>query len=140
MNTFIQSNNLKPGDVIVVPKSELNIVDHYVIYLGINEDGLHVFAENNNIYGVRFISYDQFYQENRTYKRIRRFVGSDYERNLAVNRAISLYGKPYHLTQFNCEDYANYVQYQKATSRQTNIGLGIAVLSIFALAGVFSKK
>jgi hypothetical protein len=128
--SFAISQGLRPGDAVVVPKSELNLIAHYLIYLGINIYGEHVYAENIRVYGVREINENQFVRENPTYNRIRRMDGNDLGRTQAVKRAKSLIGKEYHLTKFNCEDYANYVQYNKAFSKQVDVAFGIAGLGL----------
>ena len=136
MNTFATRQNLKPGDVVIVPKSELKIIEHYLIYIRTDINAEDVYAENIVGFGVRLITGTQFARENPKYLRIRRLTGNDYEKYLAVQRAYSLIGKKYSLVGFNCEDYANYVQYNKAFSQQTNWAAGFAtVLGVALLLG-----
>lgn len=138
--SFAIVKQLNPGDVVVVPKSELNVIAHYLIYIGRNSYGEAIYAENIQGYGVRLITESQFVRENPKYKRIRRMNTTEYERSLAVERAKSLVGKAYDLTNFNCEHYANYVQYNTSFSKQVSntlnaaigIGIGIALLAAFA--------
>ena len=60
--------------------------------------------------------------------RIRRFEGSEAERRAAVQRAMLAIGEPYRFFGFNCEHFANWVQYGKATSQQVALGgTGLAV-------------
>lgn len=136
--SFAQTMNLRPADVVIVPKSDFRVVGHYVIYGGVRGYGEHFYYENIRGYGVRTISETQFARENPTYSRIRRFEGSDYGRTFAIARAKSLLGKEYDLWSFNCEDYANYVQYNKAYSQQVSnatFAFG-ALLFIFGLAAL----
>ena len=131
--TFAKQHNLRPGDVVVCPKSEWKIIAHYLIYIRKDPDGQEVYAENNRYEGVRLIWGHQFAEENPTYFRIRRFVGTETERREAIQRAYSLIGTEYSLTSFNCEDYANFVQYKRAVSHQSNLGIGIAATVALAL-------
>lgn len=139
MNTFISKYNILPGDAIISPKSNLNIVEHYVVYLGENQWGNDIYAENKIGYGVRIISHHQFVSENTSFSRIRRFNGNTYQRNLAVERAMSLVGRKYDLTNFNCEHFSNYVQHGDAFSNQVKLVGGIS-LGILALLLIFNNK
>lgn len=70
--------------------------------------------------------------------RIEPFTGNDFQRRLAVNRAVSLIGTQYDLVNFNCEHYANAVQYNKPFSNQ--VGNGILATLLLAVIGIgFSK-
>ena len=140
MNAFIRNFNVRPGDVIVGPKSELKIVEHYVVYLGQNEWGNDLFAENKAGIGVRIIYYQQFAKENPTFSRIRRFNGNEFERALAIQRAKSLIGRSYDVVNFNCEHYANYVQYFIEKSKQVNTGLALAGLGLLILGLAATSK
>ncbi len=119
--TFAQKMNLQPGDVVIVPKSNLKIVRHYMIFEGVNHFGQECYLENNNYYGVRRITGETFTQENPTYFEVRRFVGNENQRYWAIHRAQSLIGRSYNLLTFNCEHYANHVQYNKDISPQVAI-------------------
>ncbi len=141
MNTFIRNFNIQPADVIICPKSGLNFVQHYVIYLGQDEWGNDIFAENKVGHGVRTIYYDLFAAENPTFNRINRFNGNEYQRSQAIQRALSLIGRKYNVTNFNCEHYANYVQGYKTESKQVETGFALAgiALLIFSFAALGSK-
>lgn len=131
MSTFAQRMGLKPGDVVKVPKSNLRVVQHYVIFEGVNRFGQDCYLENNNYYGVRRITGETFAQENPHYSEIRRFYGNDNQRHWAIQRAQSLLGRRYNLLTFNCEHYANYVQYDKDISPQVAVsGIAATVLLI----------
>ena len=135
--SFAERENLKPGDVVVVPKSQFNIIAHYAVYWG-KHNGIHYYLENNDKVGVKYIDEATFMRENPTYKRLRRMGDSQMARIAAIKRAEALVGSPYNLENFNCEHYANHVQYGTSFSKQVNeIKAGLtaaaAVVGIFAL-------
>jgi len=130
--TFAERNNLEGADALIGPKSAFEIVEHYVLYLGKAPDGTDVYMDNNANEGVRYLTEERMLQENPKFHRIRKFAGNEYQRNFAINRAIALHRKQYHLTKFNCEHFANHVQYNTPVSKQVNNGFGIAA----AIAGI----
>jgi len=137
--------NLKPADRIVVPKSGLRIVQHHVIYLGQNHQGHHLIAENKIGFGVRLVTTEDFFKDVIEVTRIERFKGSNYERKLAVQKALSKCGLPYDLINYNCQHFANEVQYGKAESEQVDSlreGLKIAagVALIIGLLNLFTNE
>lgn len=134
--TFAEQNKLKGADALVTPKSIAGVIEHYVLYLGKSPDGQDVYMDNNNIEGVRFLTEERLLKENFQFNRIRKFNGNEYERNFAVNRAVKMHGARYHLTQFNCEHFANYVQFNQPSSKQVDNGVGI-VATAAALAFLF---
>ena len=121
-----QDLKLLPGDRIVVPKSRWNFIQHHAIYLGTNVQGDHVFAENKSGIGVRLVTDAEFFEGVTRITAIERFKGSKQERELAVERALSCLGIAYELIDYNCEHFANEVQYQKRESKQvTNVLAGL---------------
>jgi hypothetical protein len=138
--SFAEWKNLRSGDVVIVPKSEIGMVEHYLVYGGINIYGHHIYYENIRVYGVRVITEAQFARENPKFLRIRPFNGNEYQRQYAINRAKSLLGVAYNLTGFNCEGYANYVQYGRAYSNQVdNVATAAVAASVlFFLFAAFS--
>jgi len=115
---FALNYNLTPADRIVAPLAETGITKHHAIYLGFNEFGQELIAENNIKQGVRVITARQFELEHPVISRIEKFCGTDSERQVAINVAISLTGANYDLFLYNCEHYANQIQYGKAESKQ----------------------
>lgn len=109
---------LLPGDRIVVPKSERNLIQHHAIYLGTNVQGQHVFAENKIGIGVRLITAVEFFEGVTQFTTIERFRGNKKQSELAVERALNRLGIPYELIDYNCEHFANEVQYKKKESKQ----------------------
>lgn len=125
-----QNLNLKPGDRIVVPKSGLRIVQHHALYLGRNYQGLDLIAENKIGFGVRLVAVGEFLKDVIEITRIERFKGTNYERKQAVQKALQKTGQPYHLINYNCQHFANEIQYGKVESDQ-------ATNAIIALAAIF---
>lgn len=137
---FIRVYNLQPADTIVVKKRFFGILKHYVVYLGNDKIGKPVFI-GNFPEGVRTISTRKVLDWLKTYKpiRINRFVGSNIQRQEAVNRALSrLDEDAYNLILNNCEHFKNYVQYGINKSMQVeNVGKGLIVAgSIAALTNM----
>lgn len=125
---------MKPGDDLVVPKSNFQIAAHHAVYLGQNYYGTDLFCENNNVFGVRLVTAEQFFRENLTYFRIDRFPGNNFQRQLAVKRALNKLGQHYSLINFNCEHFATYVQTGNPRSKQVeNVGKGLLVAAILAI-------
>lgn len=144
--TFAQINNLASGDVLIGPKSQFEIVDHYSIYHGKDYFGRDLYMDNNVSEGVRYMYEEQFLQNNPSATlKIRRLEGNNGQRQQAMQRAESLHGKSYHLTQFNCEHFANYVQYNTAFSTQVSkSGNGVLVAAslfglLFVLGNLFGE-
>jgi hypothetical protein len=137
MSTFlqlVQSHNLQPADVIVVGRHD-GFAAHYLIYMGSDYRG-HWFMANLE-QGVSWL--DESYLHSRShefyFKRIRRFEGNHAQRQAALRRAASRLGEAYSLVSFNCEHFANYVQYGKESSAQVRVVVGGMVL--LALAALF---
>lgn len=127
--------NLKPADRIVVPKSGLRIVQHHAIYLGQNNLGQDLIAENKIGFGVRLITADDFFKDVIEITRIERFKDSNYERKLAVQKALSKCGVPYDLINYNCQHFANEIQYNLIKSDQVDglfeglkVAAGVAIV------------
>jgi hypothetical protein len=135
--TFAEKYNLEPGDVLIEPKSQFEVVDHYIVYLGKGIEGWDRYMENYPYVGVQYISETDF----SNIKRIRRFEGNQDERKLAVNRAVSLHRENYDLINFNCEHFANYVQYNIPFSKQVGTARKVVGTLIVGsvIVGLISK-
>jgi hypothetical protein len=141
---FINSYNIKPADAIVVKKENFGILDHYVIYLGQDYYGEHLFIANYSK-GIQFIKKVELASFLNTYVPIRlnRFVGNETQRNDAINRAMTrLNEKAYNLILNNCEHYANWVQSGLPKSVQVeDIGKALALSGAsIGLVGLASKN
>jgi Permuted papain-like amidase enzyme, YaeF/YiiX, C92 family len=134
MNSIIKQYNLKPGDRIVVPKSGLRVIQHHAIYLGQNNQGVDLIAENKIGHGVRLITANEFFEYVINITSIERFAGNNYERQLAVQKALQKLGKPYDLINYNCENFATEIQTGVSYSEQVvTIYKGVAVAAGFTL-------
>lgn len=114
-------DQLHPVDVIVAKKKKGlgRILDHYIIYLG---NGVFI----GNLKGsVKTISLKELHELLKDYEpvRIRRFSGNHFDIQNAIKRAYQRLGQKYSYLGFNCEHYANWVQYGKERSSQVNNGL-----------------
>ncbi|MBL7766520.1 MAG: lecithin retinol acyltransferase family protein [Chitinophagaceae bacterium] len=148
VTNLIQTNKLKPADVIVLKKTLFGMLDHYAIFLGYDEFG-HPFFVANYTKGINRISYVELksFLQIMEPQRIVRFNGTNSQRNAAVQRAISRLGeRNYNYFENNCEHYANYVQHGVHYSSQSDafkdsiktvvpLALGVAFL-----AAIFGKE
>ncbi len=122
MTKYLQLiNQLASIDVIVAKKRNGigRILDHYVVYLG---HGVFI----GNLKGaVKIIPQNELMELLQEYEpvRIRKFSGSHFDIQNAVKRAYQKLGQRYSLFGFNCEHFANWVQYGKENSSQVNTGL-----------------
>lgn len=130
--------SLQPGDRLVLPKSNFNIVQHHVIYIGNDAYGNRQYVENFIGKGVQIVNEGHIFRDGYHLTRIEPFNGNDLQRRQAVNRAFALVGKEYDLVNFNCEHYANVVQFNRPYSGQ--VGRGILTIFILALIGLIFNK
>ncbi|MFA6924732.1 MAG: hypothetical protein WC223_10835 [Bacteroidales bacterium] len=138
INDLITQNGILPADAIIVSKKFLSIFDHYIIYMGQDENRKHWFSANMSGTGVTWISEEKVKEYLLDYKpvAIRKFTGNEQKRQYAVNFAISKIGTPYSLINYNCENYANEVQFRKNESKQVQsagkfllmLGAGILII------------
>ena len=101
MTNFEFRHNLLPGDVLVRNKSVFGIIDHYGLYVGNGE-----VIDNHPDRGVGIVGLGEFLGS-RQLERIARFKGNAHGRRNVVNKAFSMLGMRYHLTNFNCEHFVN---------------------------------
>ena len=148
LRRFIEINRIRPADAIIVRKEKLGLFDHYVIFLGYeNVSGEPKFIANYTD-GVRILQVHVLFGFLQTYKpvSIRRFRGSEEERNYAIQRALSdLRTKSagaYHLIKNNCEHFATWVQSGVRESQQVrDFGKATAIGGIgLAAIGIASKN
>lgn len=120
---------LKKCDRIVIPISLF--FSHHAIFWGWDVNGQGWIIENSKSNGVRFVTIEDFFFGFNGNVNAYAFVGSEDDRNKAMNRAVSVIGTKYHLTNWNCEQFANFVQCNQVQSRQVSntllsaIGIGI---------------
>lgn len=124
-------NTLKPIDVIVAKKRVGlgRILNHYIVYLG---NGIFV----GNLKGsVKQVTQNELYDLLKVYEpvKIRKFTGTQLDARESIFRVKQKLGQPYSFLGFNCEHFANWVQYGKETSSQVTNGFLI-------LAGLVTLK
>jgi len=133
IQNYIITHQLQSIDVIVADKIGYGLLDHYIVYMGICEQGKHWFMGNMPQKGVHWVSEEEASALIQKYKpkRIRRFNGTDSQIEVAYQRALNLLDRDYDLIAYNCEHFANQVQFGKAESLQiqkAGMGLGFAAL------------
>lgn len=138
MTEIYNLKNLQPGDRLVLPKSNFGFVQHHAIYIGNDTYGNRQYVENYIGKGVQVVNENYLFRDGYHLTRIEPFGGNDFQRRLAVNRAVSLIGTQYDLVNFNCEHYANAVQYNKSFSRQVVNGI-LATLLLAVIDIGYSK-
>ena len=124
LSNRILSIGLRQADGVVVKDRNSPLLDHYAVFLGWDDNGFPVFIANYPNGGVRVVPHEETikFLNSMYLARPRCFQGNDYEREQAVNRAISCIGKKgYDLAFTNCEHFINYVQKSSAYSQQTAI-------------------
>lgn len=129
INYFVQANNIQPADAILVKKAPWKLLNHYIIYLGMN-NGDHVFMANT-LSGVRVFGYFELIDELKTFipQKIEKFTGNIKERREAVKRAlIRIDENSYNLILNNCEHFKNWVQKGEHTSKQVKVA-GISTIA-----------
>jgi hypothetical protein len=139
MANYIQDFNLSPGDEIIVPKSDFNIIQHHALYLGFDENGTDWIIHNTAGVGVSLITADEFFGTRPHINEIRKFNGSNKARKLLVQRALSMIGKPYNFINYNCQHFASEVVTGKPISKQVERAFVGALLLIFIGAVISSK-
>lgn len=118
--TYAERMRLQPADVFTTSKKMLGLVDHYVVYVWNNQYGEPVYAQNDSKRGVHLVTESELFRNKFRIRKIRKFSGDETQRYWAVERAKSLLTARYDLEKFNCESFANYVQYGQAFSTQVN--------------------
>lgn len=130
---------LQTGDQIIEPLFSTGLTKHHAIYLGHDLNNVEWIAENHNVFGVRIIDANTYFQNVRRISRIDRFQGTLQQRQAIVQKALSLVGKPYNLITYNCEHFVNEVIHGKSESKQIlNAFGGLALGLVFV--GIFSSR
>ncbi len=142
-NLFVHQFGIKPADAVVLNKKFFGMLDHYVIYVGI-QNYEHLFVANY-VDGVKEIPNDKIESLLEVYvpSSIERFPGKEHERPAAVNRAKQRIGeRAYHMISNNCEHFKNFVHHGIETSTQTEkTGAALTIGGIgLALIGVGKKN
>ena len=118
-------SHLKTGDLIVRAKGIFST--HYMVYIE-NREGTIIVAENQNGFGVRYVTLAEALKGN-AIVRFEKFGGGDFERTTVVSKINTILGKSYDLVAFNCEHFARMISYGKPKSKQVETTSHIAILS-----------
>lgn len=142
---FVIANDLKQADAIILKKKILGMVDHYALFLGYRNN-TPVFVANYRD-GVKEVSTKELASILQTYQpeQIDRFPGSESERPLAVNRALSRIGeRAYNYIANNCEHFKNWVHHGENRSEQVkaagNVSIGLAAAAGVVAIGSKNQK
>ena len=140
---FVTKFDVKPADAIVLNKKFFGMMDHYVIYLGV-QNREHRFVANY-VDGVKDIPNEKIDSLLQIYvpSKIEKFPGLSNERPIAVKRAMSRIGeRAYDLISNNCEHFKNFVHHGIETSTQVQkAGAALAVGGIgITLIGIGKKN
>ena len=127
--TAFNQLQLSPGDRVIIPKSQFRLVQHHAIY-----DGNGHFYENKFGVGVVRTPVSTFFRGVIEISKIQRFHGTYSQMNEALTRAQRLLGRQYDLASFNCEHYADFVQFGRARSRQVETAAGIGIVAVLTWA------
>ena len=126
--------NLKPGDEIVLPKSNFQIINHHALYAGFDEKGVEWIIENNASSGVRLIQATQFFLNYPFIKTINRFKGSVVEREKLLRKALASVSKSYDVFFYNCEHFTSDMLTGRPASKQIeNLKEGLQFAAGFTL-------
>jgi len=120
--------DLQSGDRLIFKIAHLGIT-HHAIFL-IDKYGQGWVAENRKIVGIRFVKIEQYTWTGSPEIIVKKFIGGEAARQQAFERAINIHGN-YDLFFFNCEHYANYIQFGSLQSKQ------VEIVGLLALAGLF---
>ncbi len=143
ISDFVNRYNLQPADAIAVKKDAIGLLDHYLIYLGEDYWGEHLFMANYTK-GTRILTQQELMQF-ASYMhpvRISRFIGTEHQREEALDRAFELKNQnSYHLILNNCEHFKNQVQLGKSYSDQTTMfGTGLTAAGIVTATASKSEE
>src|SRR5690554_1672344 len=123
MTTFENPLSLYADEVLVAKKRNGlgRLLNHYIDYVGFNNLVRTLYDGDKILDDRELIALLREYEP----VSVRRFMGSYHQRNEAVNRAYSKLGERYSLLNFNCEHFANWVQFGKCESGQVKTGFAL---------------
>lgn len=139
MNKVIYLNTLQPGDRVILPKSNIGLIQHHAIYIGKDGLGNRLYIENAIGRGVQLVKETYLFRDGYNITRIEPFIGNQRQRNIAVKTAVKMIGKEYNLINFNCEHYANTVQYSFSHSEQVGKGIFFGFIALIIGVGLINK-
>ncbi len=129
VETLTSWSTLSPGDVIIAKKRTGigRILNHYIVCVGSNR-----FIGNLKD-GVKELHYNELTNLLLDYEPtgVRKLNGTFLQQQQSINRAYSKLGHRYSLLNFNCEHFANWVQFGRVESSQVTTGFAILAGVIF---------
>lgn len=128
--------NIQLGDKVSRLKRGVPLIRHYAVYLGTDEFGQHIFAENNVNNGVQIVLAEDFFR-NAELVRVESVSKNWDQRIRSVRFAKQKVGQNYNLINYNCEHFANEVTTGNRISSQVGWGVGLALLLV---GGVIVNK
>jgi hypothetical protein len=128
----VNNYGIQLGDKVSRFKRGVPIIRHYAVYLGTDEYGRHIFAENNVNNGVQIVLAEVFFF-NTELIRVESVSKSWEQRNRSVKFAKQKVGHNYNLINYNCEHFANEVTSGIKKSVQVSFGFGLAMLFLGGL-------
>jgi hypothetical protein len=116
MNYLEYCKTLRRGDRIIIAISLF--FSHHAIFWGWDADGQGWIVENNKQQGVRCVTIEEFFFGFNGAVETRQFVGTEEEFYQAMERVKRAFGTEYRVATWSCEQFANFVQYNKVESPQ----------------------
>jgi hypothetical protein len=132
-------HSFREADALLAKKRRgIRLFTHFIICVGFHPNGEPKFIGNLMGVGVGEIPKQKLLELLEEYEvtAIRKFEGTHYDRQRAVQRAYSEIGKSYSLMGNNCERFANYVQYGERKSPQVTKFGALGVLGLFLITGL----
>lgn len=93
---------------------------------------------------MRLVTADDFFKDVIEVTRIEKFNGTNYQRKLAVQKALQKLGQPYRLINYNCQHFANEIHHNQIKSDQVkglfeSLRVAASVATIIGLFKLFTK-
>lgn len=135
ITNFIEAHGLRPGDAIVVYKSNIRQAKHYFMLLDNNE-----FIQNSVNKNINRPSHTEVAEMLKDFIKVERFTGNEYQRQQAIERALEIEyeGRKYWLALYNCEDFVQEAWTGAPTSKQVDALASFGVIAglVLALIGI----
>lgn len=118
-----------PGSILRRQKIGMPFITHYGLFTGNNR-----VIENNDVFGVREISLQEFVQGMTGELR---YETLSYP-GPAIAKAKGMIGRPYDLFKFNCEHFVNIIK--DGSSRSPQINRAVGFTSVLAAIAFLTKR
>jgi hypothetical protein len=134
LNQMIATGEIKGGDGIEVVDPRISFIKHYFTFERTDEDGYNwFFVSHAGLGSVQLQREDEIANLADKFKigKVKRFIGDQLERKLAIERGHSILGKKYYWVGANCENSCNFIQTGISFSNQTR-----AISTVVMVTGV----